>query len=63
MATRRGSRPAGPGRVGTVFELDLDTGKPDAETLVSLPAGVKLTVDRVWVTDYDSNELIGIVRD
>jgi hypothetical protein len=52
-----------PGRVGTVFELDLDTGKTDAETLVSLPAGVKLTVDRVWVTDYDGNEVIGIVRD
>ena len=39
-------------------ELDLDTGAADAETLVSLPAGVRLTVDRVWVTD-DGNDVTG----
>ena len=33
-----------------------------SESPVSLPAGVRLTADRAWVTDYDTNELVGLPR-
>ena len=50
------------GRVGSVIAVDLESEAVIGETLVSLPAGVRLTADRAWVTDYDTNELVGIPR-
>ena len=49
-----------PGRVGTVVGVDLATGRVLGEAPVSLPAGVAIRGDRVWVTNYDGDELIGI---
>ena len=52
-----------PGRVGTVIALDMGTGAVIGETPVSLPAGVRLTPEHAWVTDYDTDSLVGIARD
>ena len=49
-----------PGRVGVVVGIDLATGNVVGETPVSLPAGVVIAGDRVWATNYDGDELIGI---
>jgi outer membrane protein assembly factor BamB len=49
-----------PGRVGTVVGIDLTTGRRVGEADVSLPAGVVVAGDRVWVTSYETDELIGI---
>ena len=49
-----------PGRIGVVVGIDLATGNPVGEARVSLPAGVVIAGDRVWVTNYDGDELIGI---
>jgi hypothetical protein len=51
-----------PGRIGSVIAVDLDSEAVISESPVSLPAGVRLTADRVWVTDYDTNELVGLAR-
>ena len=51
-----------PGRVGSVIAVDIDTAGVPSETPVDLPAGVRLTDDRAWVTDYEGDELIGIAR-
>jgi len=29
---------------------------------VSLPSAVRIADDRVWVTDYDTNEVVGFER-
>ncbi len=50
------------GRVGSVIAVDLETEAVMGETHVSLPAGVRLTADQAWVTDYDTNELVGLPR-
>jgi hypothetical protein len=52
-----------PGRVGTVIAVDLATEAVTSETRVSLPAGVRIAPDRVWVTDYEGDDLVGIARD
>jgi len=49
-----------PGRIGTVVGVDLASGQVIGEVPVSLPAGVAIRDDRVWVTNYDGDELIGI---
>ncbi len=49
-----------PGRVGTVVGIDLASGRQVGEADVSLPAGVVVSGDRVWVTSYETDELIGI---
>jgi len=49
-----------PGRVGTVVGIDLTTGRHVGKADVSLPAGVVVDGDRVWVTSYETDELIGI---
>ena len=51
-----------PGRVGALLGVDLASGALLSETPVSLPAGVRLTPDRAWVTDYDRDELVGVRR-
>ena len=51
-----------PGRVGTVIAVDLATEAVTSETAVALPAGVRIAPDRVWVTDYEGNDLVGIAR-
>jgi hypothetical protein len=51
-----------PGRVGTVIAVDLTTEEVTSETRVSLPAGIRITPDRVWVTDYENDDLVGIAR-
>ena len=51
-----------PGRVGWVIAVDLASEAEFRESRVSLPAGVRLTADRAWVTDYDTNELVGLAR-
>jgi hypothetical protein len=51
-----------PGRVGAVIAVDLESGAVLSDTPVSLPAGIRLTPDRAWVTDYDRDELVGIPR-
>jgi hypothetical protein len=43
-----------------VVGVDLATGNVVGETPVSLPAGVVIAGDRVWATNYDGDELIGI---
>jgi hypothetical protein len=52
-----------PGRIGTVVQLDLKTAQVVSKHAVSLPAGVRITPDRAWVTSYDTNELVGFDRD
>jgi hypothetical protein len=49
-----------PGRIGTVVGIDLASGRQVGEADVSLPAGVVVRGDRVWVTSYETDELIGI---
>jgi len=49
-----------PGRVGVVVGVDLATGQPIGEAAISLPAGVVAAGDRVWATNDDDDELIGI---
>lgn len=51
-----------PGRVGAVIAVDVATGTVLSDTPVSLPAGIRLTADHAWVTDYESDELVGIPR-
>ena len=51
-----------PGRIGAVIAVDLESGAVRSDTPVSLPAGVRLTEDRAWVTDYERDELVGIAR-
>jgi hypothetical protein len=51
-----------PGRIGTVVALDLSTGAVLDQWDAALPAGVVIVGDRAWVTDYERNELLGIVR-
>ncbi len=51
-----------PGRVGAVIAVDLESGAVLSDTPVSLPAGVRLTADRAWVTDYERDELVAIPR-
>ena len=41
----------------------MGTGAVIGGTPVSLPAGVLLTPEQAWVTDYDTDSLIGIARD
>ena len=50
------------GRVGVVVEFDLGSGQVTREFAVSLPAGVIIDRTRVWVTSYDTNELLGFER-
>ena len=47
-----------PGRVGALLGVDLTSGALISETPVSLPAGVRLTAERAWVTDYERDELV-----
>jgi hypothetical protein len=49
-----------PGRVGVVVGVDLATARSIGEAAVSLPAGVVIAGERVWATNYDGDELIGI---
>ena len=49
-----------PGRVGTVVGVNLETGAVVGSAAVSLPAGVAIDGDTVWVTDYDTSELVAI---
>ena len=51
-----------PGRIGVVVRIDLATGSVAGEFGVSLPAGVVIDADRVWVTSYDTNKLLGYRR-
>ena len=51
-----------PGRVGALLGIDLSSGALRSETPVALPAGVRLTDERAWVTDYERNELVGVLR-
>lgn len=51
-----------PGRVGAVVRLDVATEQVVAEFSVSLPAGVAIDASHVWVTSYDTNELLGFER-
>jgi hypothetical protein len=51
-----------PGGVGTVIAVDLATEAVTSDTKVPLPAGIRIAPDRVWVTDYESGQLIGIAR-
>ena len=51
-----------PGRVGVVVGIDLASGSILGQAPVSLPAGVAIAGDRVWVTDYETDELVGIDR-
>jgi len=51
-----------PGRVGVVVRLNLDTGERAESTAISLPAGVAIGSDTVWVTSYETNELVGFAR-
>lgn len=51
-----------PGYVGVVLQVQLDTGLVVKEARVSLPAGVAIADDVVWVTSYETNELIGFDR-
>jgi hypothetical protein len=51
-----------PGGVGRVVGIDLADGSLLAEYPTSLPAAVELTPDRVWVTDYDSDAVLGFPR-
>jgi hypothetical protein len=51
-----------PGYVGTVIALDLASGTILSEFDVSLPAGVAITPTEVWVTNAQSNELLGLPR-
>jgi hypothetical protein len=48
-----------PGRVGAVIGVDIATGAGIGEVPVSLPAAVAIDGDRVWVVNYDGDELIG----
>lgn len=50
------------GRIGTVVRLELPSGRVLAEHPVSLPAAVELASDRAWVTNYDTNEVLGFAR-
>jgi hypothetical protein len=50
------------GRVGWVIAIDLASEAEFRESRVSLPAGIRLTAERAWVTDYDTNELVGLAR-
>jgi hypothetical protein len=51
-----------PGRVGRVVGIDLADGSLLAEFSAALPAAVELTADRVWVTDYESDVVLGFPR-
>jgi hypothetical protein len=51
-----------PGRVGTVIRLDLATGNVTGDWPVSLPSAVEISTDWVWVTSYETDELVGIRR-
>ena len=51
-----------PGRVGVVVRVDLATGENIDEFAVSLPAGVVIAEDAVWVTSYETNELLRFER-
>ncbi|HEY7131722.1 MAG TPA: hypothetical protein VH440_05690 [Candidatus Limnocylindrales bacterium] len=50
-----------PGRVGVVVGVEIPSGRVLGEVPVSLPAGIAIGSDRVWATNYDGDELIGIV--
>jgi hypothetical protein len=51
-----------PGRIGRVLAVELATGATTAEYAVSLPAAVELTAQTAWVTDYESDEVLGFDR-
>jgi len=51
-----------PGRIGTVVHLDVTSEEVTEQFTVSLPAGVAIENGRVWVTNYDTNELLGFDR-
>jgi len=51
-----------PGRLGAVIAVDLASGSVLSDTPASLPAGIRLTADHAWVTDYERDELIGLPR-
>lgn len=48
-----------PGRVGVVVGIDLTSGPILGEVPVALPAGVAIAGERVWVTDYETDALVG----
>jgi hypothetical protein len=51
-----------PGQVGAVIRVDLTTGEEIGDVPVGLPAQVVIDGAKVWVTDYDSNALLGFDR-
>jgi hypothetical protein len=51
-----------PGRVGAIIAVDLASGAVLSDTPASIPAGVRLSADHAWVTDYERDELIGLPR-
>jgi DNA-binding beta-propeller fold protein YncE len=51
-----------PGVRGTVIRVDLETGQVLDEWAVRLPAAVAIAADRVWVTDAEAHELVGLPR-
>jgi hypothetical protein len=51
-----------PGRIGAVIRVDLATGAVRGDFPVLLPPAVKIAGDRAWVTDFDSDTLVGFKR-
>ncbi|MEX2624724.1 MAG: hypothetical protein WD651_13480 [Acidimicrobiia bacterium] len=51
-----------PGRVGAVIRLDLANGEVLGDFPMGLPAAVRIGPDRVWVTDYEADRLVGFAR-
>ena len=51
-----------PGRVGHVIAINLADGSLLWDADASLPAAVELATDRVWVTDYEADTVLGFRR-
>ena len=51
-----------PGRIGAVIRVDLATGAQTEDHPASLPAAIEIDGDTVWVTDYETDSLLGFSR-
>ena len=51
-----------PGRMGAVIRIDLATGRQTEDHPASLPAAIEIAGDTVWVTDYETDALLGFAR-
>jgi len=51
-----------PGRIGAVIRIDLATGRQTEDHPASLPAAIEIAGDTVWVTDYETDALLGFAR-